>query len=291
MQAGKIVLVASVIDQDDILEDFIGWHLHLGIDLMIVQDLGSRDGSRATLDRLAGDERVVWFAAPERDMRKYRPGIALATLARDKYRADWIILCDADEFLCSGGRELRAVLHDAESRQISSLNVPCRNMTGPVLGPGRRAIEALTVRIDRPIIETGEEQLSGELHVPYIFIRHPPHTIVRAAAFLTYGPGGHYAEVSSGGTEDSNELQFLHYCVRGYDKFDAKIRNAADWLRDNTHLAPWWGWHWRRWIRLMQAGHLRQDYENQFVSPARAEQLVRDGTCAIDDTVACWIKA
>ena len=208
MQAGKIVLVASVIDQDDILEDFIGWHLHLGIDLMIVQDLGSRDGSRATLDRLAGDERVVWFAAPERDMRKYRPGIALATLARDKYRADWIILCDADEFLCSGGRELRAVLHDAESRQISSLNVPCRNMTGPVLGPGRRAIEALTVRIDRPIIETGEEQLSGELHVPYIFIRHPPHTIVRAAAFLTYGPGGHYAEVSSGGTEDSNELRF-----------------------------------------------------------------------------------
>jgi hypothetical protein len=289
MDVGRIVLVASVIDQDDILEDFIRWHLHLGVDLVIVQDLGSRDGSRALLDRLAGDARVEWFAAPERDMKKYRPGVALAELARDKYQADWILLSDADQFTCCDAGDLRAVLSDAAQRQISTLNIPCFNMTGPV-PDGTRAIETLTLRIDRPVTETGEEQLSGELRVPYIFIRHPPHTIVRAAAFLTYGPGGHYAEVSSGGSEDTTRLRSLHYCMRSYDKLDAKVRNTADFFRLNQHLEPWWGWHWRRWIRLMEAGRLRDDYERQFVPPARAEQLVRDGTCSIDDTVARWIR-
>ena len=103
MNVGRIVLVASVIDQGDILGDFVRWHLHLGVDLVIVQDLGSRDGSPALLSHLAHDARVEWFAAPERDMKKYRPGVALAELARDEYQADWIILTDADQFMCCEG--------------------------------------------------------------------------------------------------------------------------------------------------------------------------------------------
>jgi hypothetical protein len=51
-----------------------------------------------------------------------------------------------------------------------------------------------------------------------------------------------------------------------------------------------WGWHWKRWIRLNEAGQLRQEYEAQFVTPEHAEELVRDGTCSIDATVANWIR-
>jgi hypothetical protein len=54
------------------------------------------------------------------------------------------------------------------------LSVPCFNMTGPMIEPGQKAPEELTLRIDKPTRETGEQQLSGELPVPYIFIRHPP---------------------------------------------------------------------------------------------------------------------
>jgi hypothetical protein len=258
---------------------------------VIVQDLGSTDGSRALLDRLARDPRVMWFTAPDRCMRTYRPGVALAELARDQHRADWIILSDADQFLCCDGGDLRTILADAAQRQVSSLNVPCFNMTGPMPDDPVRAVETLTLRIDRPVRETGAEQVSGELSVPYVFIRHPPHTIVRAAAFVTYGPGGHCAEVSVGTVEDTDRLRSLHYCIRGYDKLEVKVRNTAHFFRLNQQLEPWWGWHWRRWIRLLQAGRLRADYESQFVLPAHAEQLVRDGICSIDDTIARWIRA
>jgi hypothetical protein len=272
------------------LHDFIEWHLHLGIDMVLVQDLGSTDGSRTLLDRLAEEGRVAWFALPERDTTKYKPGDALAELARDKYQADWIILCDVDEFLCPIGADLRTILRDAESSEFTMLNVPCFNMSGPMIDPGRSALQALTLRIDKPTRETGEEQLSGELPVPYIFIQHPPHTIVRASAYQEYGPGAHNVKGSWGQNGDIGRLRFLHYCIRGYDKFETKVRNATNWFEDNKHLEPWWGWHWRRWIRLNQEGRLQEDYESQFMSPARAEELIRDEICTRDETIANWIK-
>ena len=35
-----------------------------------------------------------------------------------------------------------------------------------------------------------------------------------------------------------------------------------------------WGWHWRRWIHLHEQGRLREDYDEHFVSPAHAQQLI-----------------
>jgi hypothetical protein len=80
------------------------------------------------------------------------------------------------------------------------------------------------LRIDKPTRETGEQQLSGELPVPYIFIRYPP-TIVRASAFQEYGPGAHDVKGSWGQNGDIERLRFLHYPTRGYDKFETKILN------------------------------------------------------------------
>ena len=67
------------------------------------------------------------------------------------------------------------------------------------------------------------------------------------------------------------------------------MRNTEKWLADNPHLPPGWGWHWRRWIQLEKDGRLREDYERQFVSPERANELVGDGTCAVDTTIAAWL--
>jgi len=67
------------------------------------------------------------------------------------------------------------------------------------------------------------------------------------------------------------------------------VPNTERWLEDNPHLSPGWGWHWRRWIHLEKAGRLREDYERQFVSAERANELVAEGTCAVDTTIAAWL--
>jgi hypothetical protein len=290
MPADKIILATNACDQGDILGDFIEWHLDLGIDLILVQDIHSVDETYDILESFADNQRVKWFTLPERDMRKYSAFVALATLAREQYGAEWIIQCDPDELLCPRGDDLRTILQKAKTADFTGLSVPVFNMTGRGIETTQRAVRELTLRIDRPVVETNQQQNSGELPVPYIFIRHPPKTIVCAAALLDYGPGSHYVTTTWGQSGEASQLMFLHYPIRGFAKLQKKVSNTAAWLDDNPHLPPEWGWHWRRWIRLDREGRLREDYNSQFVSPARAEELIRDGTCSIDETVAGWAE-
>jgi hypothetical protein len=288
MTTHKIVLVTVPYDQVDILQDFLDWHLQLGVDLILAHDGGSTDGTREVLDRYAGTGRVVWEPLPERDMSKYAVADGLAALARDRYGARWIIYCDVDEFLCTRGKSLRAVLADCERDNITLLDIPRRTMTGPPMPPGRRATEALTLRIDRTVVPTPEQQVTWDFPVPFAFLEVGGHLAVRASALTQFGMGAHVA-TTAWGQSGTSELYILHYAIRGYEELRQKVHNTEKWLSDNPHLPLGWGWHWRRWIQLEEEGRLREDYDRQFVSAERASELIRDGVCVVDTTVADWL--
>ena len=275
-------------DQADIVEDFLDWHLDLGIDLILALDGGSTDGTRDVLERYARTNRVVWFALPDRDMTKYSIADELAAMARERYEADWIIYCDVDEFVCTHGKGLRTVLADSDREGITLLDLPRRTMTGPPIPPGRRATEVLTLRIDRTVVPTAEQTISWDLPVPFAFLEVGGHLAIRAAAIGSFASGMHSATVTRG-TSATSDLYLLHYAIRGYEELRQKVRNTEKWFEANPHLPLGWGWHWRRWIQLEKAGRLREDYESQFVSAARATELVADGTCAVDTTIAAWL--
>jgi hypothetical protein len=161
-------------------------------------------------------------------------------------------------------------------------------MTGPLIPPGRRATEVLTLRIDRTVMPTPEQTMSWDFPVPFAFLEVGGHVAIQAAAIGSFASGMHSAAVTRG-TSATSDLYILHYAIRGYQELRQKVRNAEKWLEDNPHLPLGWGWHWRRWIQLERAGHLREDYERQFVSTERANMLVADGTCAVDTTIAAWL--
>jgi hypothetical protein len=290
MNDNKIILLVLPSNQGDILKDYVEWHLNLGVDLILAEDVGSSDDSRNILESYAKSGRVHWSLLPEKNRLKYRSEETLVKRAIEEYRADWIIMSDVDEFLCADGQELRSLLHTATARGITSISVPCFNVTGPPVSSARRATEVLTLRIDGPVDPPIQELISGELSVPYVFVRHPPKTITRASAFAGYGPGMHSVSTSWGLAGDFPELRFLHYPIRGFGTLEAKIVAGIAFFERNTHLEPWWSWHWRRWIRLYQQGRLREEWESQFPSPARTQELIRDGVCSVDETVANWIK-
>jgi hypothetical protein len=290
MPAAKVVLFTAPADQGDILQDFLDWHLDLGVDLIIALDHGSTDGSTELLERYSKTRPVVWFPVRERDISKYSPADELAALARDKYGADWIVHCDADEFLCTSGGDLRKVLARAESEGLTLIEVPRRSLTGPPLRSGQRATEALTLRIDGTVKATYDEMVSGNLPAPWVFLDVPGHLIVRAPAFERYGSGAHVGTVKWGRTGRLDDLYMLHYNLRGFDRLEAKVSNARSWLEANPQLPPIFGWHWRRWIRLNDQGLLKEEYDRQFVSPDRARELVAQGVCVVDRSVAQWLE-
>ena len=285
----KIVLFTAPIDQGDILQDFLDWHLDLGVDLILAIDHGSTDGSRELLERYSTTRPVVWFPLPERNLTKYSPADELAALARDRYHADWIIHCDVDEFLCTRGTDLRTILADAREDGFTLLTVPRHGMTGAPLQSGQRATQALTLRIDRPVEPTWEQEVSGQMPAPFVFVKIGGHLIVRASALNAYGSGAEIATTTWGESGTTDRLYILHYPIRGFESLRTKVNHTAVCLGENQHLPQGWGWHWRRWIRLHKEGRLREDYDQQFVSPTRAQELIREGTCVVDDTVAAWL--
>ena len=289
MAVGKIVLITVPYDQGDILPDFLDWHLELGVDMIVAQDGGSTDGSREILEQYSKTQQVDWFPLAERDMSKYNIGDSMARMAIDMYGADWIILLDVDEFLCTRGPDLRSVLSDAERADVSVLNIRRHAMTGSPIAPGQRATQALTVRVDRVASPSHEQMMSGELPAGFLFVAVPGHLAVRGSAFSRYGPGAHAVETLWGSNETTEQLYILHYALRGFGELETKVRNIAAWFEDNKHLAGLWGWHWKRWLRLHEQGRLREDYNNEFLSPERAAELIREGVCSIDDTIATWL--
>jgi hypothetical protein len=287
--AARIVLITIPYDQVDILRDFLDWHLDLGIDLILALDGGSTDGTREVLAEYANaGRRVVWLPLPERDMTKYAPADELAAIARDRYQADWIIYADVDEFVCTQRRSLRAVLADADRDGVTLLDIPRRTMTGPLPAPDQRATEVLTLRIDRTVVPTANQQITWDFPVPFVFLEVGGHLAVRASAIGIFASGAHSA-VTTWGTSGTSDLYILHYAIRGYAEFRQKVHNTAAWIADNPHLPLGWGWHWRRWIQLEKDGRLREEHEQQFVSAERATELVRNGTCAQDTTIAAWL--
>src|SRR6266852_2554678 len=120
MTNDKIVLLVVPSGQGDILKDYIEWHLALGVDLILAEDVGSSDNTHRILEYFAKTGRLQWSLVPDKNRSKYRAEETLVKTAIDQHGADWIIMSDVDEFLCSQGQDLRTILRRAAADNITA---------------------------------------------------------------------------------------------------------------------------------------------------------------------------
>jgi hypothetical protein len=287
----KIVLATGVYDNVDTLADFLDWNLALGAHFVLAYDMGSRDGSQDILELYARRGVLQWSRIPDHNYSRFDFFTQLVLTARAQHRADWVIICDPDEFLCLLQGDLPTLLSRAAADGVAAMTVPRFNMTGPSMTEGENALRRLTLRIDRPTTLTDEQKIAGDLPCPSIFIPIGPKTIVRAAHVTEIAAGAHAAATSQGRQEQTDSLRYLHYPVRGYAHFEAKAQNITEWFKANPELAPIFAWHWRRLVRIYLAGGLRAEYDAQFVNTDRADELVNSGVCTVDKTIATWARS
>lgn len=292
MLGPNVVVLVHVYDQVDLLEPFAAWYTEMGVRRLIVQDMGSTDGSKDVLTQLSKQYPLDWYSLDDLNLLNHANGNTgdnMAAMARSHYAPEWMMMCDADEFLCFDEGSLGDLLASAARRDATVLTVPCCNMTGHPPGRDNEALLSLTTRIIRPYQESYEEQLSRQVPVPFIFVKHQPKSIVLASAFSSYKPGSHGSNVSSGNEWPVTEAHFKHYPMRSYSTFQKKVSNVAHFLEINRHLPEWWGWHWRRWIDLEITNDLEADYNRQFLNDTDQLKFVENGTCQVDESVASWM--
>jgi Glycosyl transferase family 2 len=93
----RVAMTLVVRDEADLVEDWLRYHLALGVDQLIVTDHRSVDGTPEVLARYAGD-RVRVIREDAHEMQQAEWVTRMARLAATDHRADWVINSDADEF-------------------------------------------------------------------------------------------------------------------------------------------------------------------------------------------------
>src|SRR5947207_14890834 len=93
----KVVMTLLVRNEADIVDEHIGFHLAVGVDLVIAADNGSTDGTTEILEKYAGNGHLHRISLPD-PFSQIDVVTQLARLAAIRFGADWVINSDADEF-------------------------------------------------------------------------------------------------------------------------------------------------------------------------------------------------
>jgi hypothetical protein len=109
-------MTLCVKNEEDVLDAHLSFHLNAGVDLAIVTDTGSTDGTLELLERY---ERAGLVEVRHDHSQPFKQGDLQTEMAREAataHAADWVINADADEFWWPRGRSLKEVFDIVPAR-------------------------------------------------------------------------------------------------------------------------------------------------------------------------------
>jgi hypothetical protein len=251
----KLVMTMMVRDEIDIVAPVIEHHLDQGVDLIMVTDNASVDGTTEVLQQYADLGVVELHHDPEHRKQQGERVTTMARRARTEHAADWVINGDADEFVVPVDRSLtvrEALEHTPLS--LTAFTVPVINMVGPpaLRGPGISRLVWRDLRSTEDLVDVG------------IHAQPTPNAIHRGDPEVTVAQGNHFVSLPSHGQPDEAvALEVLHLPWRSWDQFERKVVSAGRAYEASPHLRPSKNHHgmadYRRWQagRLQEAFHLR----------------------------------
>lgn len=115
----KLVMTLLVKNEEDIIEENIIFHKSMGVDSFIVTDNNSTDKTKEILSKYK-DKGWIKEIIEEKgeDISQQEWVDRMIKLAADKYKADWIINADADEFWYSKSGNLKKYIKNSNSNVI-----------------------------------------------------------------------------------------------------------------------------------------------------------------------------
>jgi hypothetical protein len=141
----KIVLSMVVRDELDIIDAQLAYHLNAGVDLILVTDHRSVDGTSEILERYERGGRLRVIREEEELTNQGGWMTRMARLAATEHGADWVLNSDADEFWWPHGAPLGDVLGSVP-RSFDVVQAVSRYFV-PRPDDGRAFAERMTVRL------------------------------------------------------------------------------------------------------------------------------------------------
>lgn len=258
-----VAAVSMMRDENDVASHVVKHFVDEGVDVIIVADNNSVDGTRESLNDLvdyAGACGVVLEVSDDPEVGYYQSKkmTALARRAHEEYGAEWIIPFDADELWCHSDMPLADFLRKADGDVVGGLmyNHYATGIDDDIPNP----FEAMQWR--RPE--------AGAL----------PKVAVRWNDKLTIHQGNHSADVTGGGPwlAPAEFCEIRHFPYRSAAQFIQKGKNGAEAYERATELRKDMGAHWRQYGEILrrhgEAALLEVFYEwYHFEAPVEAGMI------------------
>lgn len=281
----RLTMTLLIKDEVDIIADNIKVHAALGVDNFIVMDNGSTDGTRELLDTLAKEFEILIIDRPVLDYQQSNWKTEMAKIAKKRFKADWVITNDADEFWIPKSGNLKTELTKTGSiiycprvnmlfnREDFDNGAPYYNQTLAVKYP-----------ISYPKgIQQQEQNLSimlGHIH---------GKVMVRTLGLLRVKGGNHRAWHlwSKLNYKTSSDITVYHFPIRSKAHFVANIENRQKLLAKGVTKM---GDHYRRWVSLLEQGKLEEEFNRLVLNAGYQQALLDVGVVGHDNSASQVIK-
>lgn len=259
-------------DEEDVLHDHLSFHLDRGVDLVLVTDNDSRDGTPDILEefRRAGVVRVIH--EPGDDFSQSKWVTRMARMAATEEGADWVVNSDADEFWWPEEGDIPSVLASVPNR-YGQVAVTRFNFVPVVSDEGSP--------LDRMIYRRTESK--NALGRPV-----QPKVCHRADAEVVVAQGNH--SIAAGGRlrpyRRSVPMVIFHFPQRSYAQFENRSVRGGQAYERNTDTTLNMGAHWRDNYTRFKNGTLRESWGRRAHDASAVEKGIAEGRLVVDRRLA-----
>lgn len=273
-------MAAVVRDEADLLRDWVRYHAEQGVDVFLVVDHRSVDGTTELLGELAGRYDLHWRRRVDAARRQDLWMTELAVEARERHGADWVVLADGDEFWVPE----RGSLRDAVRAGRGCVHIaPRSNMLpdrGALARSGYRFFHNIW-RVARPFPDHPPAPALGEPLEWPLFLRRLPGKVVCSTVGLERVLPGNHEVVHDWEAREAAAIEILHYPIRRYRAFERQTAGHGGSLELERGAPREQGWHQRRLHAVWRSGRLRRAYDELLDDVERyggssPSRLVRD---------------
>jgi hypothetical protein len=277
----RIAANLNVLDEVEFIETCIQHLRSIGVDLIVLTDIGSIDGTADRLEKFAGDPDIrIIRIDREEDPWGFPARMYKKTIA--EFEVDRVLFLDADEFWIpkSGNIKATSSLAEADALTVRRLNVPLVK-DRPLLPADLSPAGYGDLYVVANPMKNAVRWFKVEPDLAWIMTEVVPKMIINARTVEGVGTGTHKVVEKEGSTTTvvrPDDLIIAHVPFSTADRFARKLDNIERSLTVFGHrLVGSEAWHWRRWLELAKEGRVEEEFQRQVMGQEQFDAAISEG--------------